>query len=47
MFQVPQNVVRVFELSLQEAAVHPPDRPAYRKWVRFYLDFCRKYQHPP
>lgn len=22
-------------------------RAGYRKWVRFYPDFCRKYGHPP
>lgn len=23
------------------------DRPAYRKWARFYLDFCVRYSHSP
>jgi hypothetical protein len=27
--------------------VPAPQRPNYQKWVRFYLDFCRKYGHPP
>jgi hypothetical protein len=22
-------------------------RPDYHKWIRFYLDFCHKYGHPP
>jgi hypothetical protein len=25
--------------------VPPPQRPDYRKWVRFYFDFCHKYGH--
>jgi hypothetical protein len=27
--------------------VPPAQRPFYLRWVRFYLDFCQKYEHPP
>lgn len=31
----------------QEAQVPEAERPLYRKWARFYLDFCRRHEHPP
>ena len=36
-----------FERRLDEMRVPPPQRPGYRKWVRFYFDFCQKYGHSP
>jgi len=30
-----------------EEGVPFADRPAYWKWARYYLDFCRRYEHPP
>ena len=36
-----------YERRLERARVPVPQRPDYHKWIRFYLDFCRKYgQHP-
>ena len=34
-----------FERRLDEMGVAAPQRPDYRKWVRFYFDFCHKYGH--
>ena len=36
-----------FERRLDRAGVPVPQWPDYRQWVRFYLDFCHKYGHPP
>jgi len=36
-----------FVLVLQKAAVPPNRFWDYQKWLRFYLDFCMKYRHPP
>lgn len=30
-----------------KGGVLPAERPCYRRWVRFYRDFCQKYHHPP
>jgi hypothetical protein len=36
-----------FERRLERARVPGPQRPGYHKWIRFCLDFCHKYGHPP
>jgi Phage integrase, N-terminal SAM-like domain len=43
---VPAEVWATFERRLDEVRVPAAQRPYYRKWVRFYLDFCQKYGHP-
>jgi len=47
MQQVAEETRVAFERRLERARVPAPKRPDYQKWVRFYLDFCRKYGHPP
>src|ERR1039458_4449353 len=47
MQSVPPEVWADFERRLDEMRVPPPQRPDYRKWVRFYFDFCHKYGHSP
>ncbi|MCX5817523.1 MAG: phage integrase N-terminal SAM-like domain-containing protein [Proteobacteria bacterium] len=34
-----------FESILTKRSVPDPLRNYYKKWLRFYLDFCRKYHH--
>jgi hypothetical protein len=45
MRPVPPEIWATFERRLHEARVSASQRPDYRKWVRFYLDFCQKYGH--
>ena len=45
MQPVPPEVWANFERRLDAMRVPPPQRPDYRKWVRFYFDFCHKYGH--
>ena len=45
MQPVPLEVWANFERRLDAMRVPPPQRPDYRKWVRFYFDFCHKYGH--
>ena len=45
MQPVPPEVWADFERRLDGMRVPPPQRPDYRKWVRFYFDFCHKYGH--
>jgi hypothetical protein len=40
MEQVRGETWVAFERRLDRAGVPVPQRPDYRKWVRFYLDFC-------
>ena len=47
MFQVPSEVAIEFEQRMEAARVGGQERTDYRKWLRFYLDFCHKYGHPP
>jgi hypothetical protein len=37
--QVPGDIQVAFDRKIEEALVK---RPTYRKWLRFYLDFCSK-----
>src|ERR1039458_904951 len=45
MQSVPPEVWADVGRRLDEMRVPPPQRPDYRKWVRFYFDFCHKYGH--
>ena len=47
MRPVPPEVWTTFGRRLDEVRVPAPQRPDYRKWVRFYFDFCHKYGHSP
>jgi hypothetical protein len=45
MLQVPRDIQVAFDRRIEEALVRREERPTYRKWLRFYLDFCLKYGH--
>ena len=45
MDALPQALETVFAAKLASEGVPESQRSAYRKWLRFYLDFCRKYRH--
>src|SRR6266446_4676712 len=47
MEQVPREMCEGFERRLEGARVPELQRPGYRKWLRFYIDFCHKYGHSP
>ena len=47
MQQVPRDMCEGFERRLEGARVPGLQRPGYRKWLRFYIDFCHKYGHSP
>ena len=47
MLQVSRDIQVAFDRKIEEALVRREERPTYRKWLRFYLDFCSKYRHPP
>ena len=47
MQSIPKNVAFAFERRLEADGLNPSMRVEYRKWLRYYLDFCAKYRHPP
>src|SRR5438876_3274793 len=47
MEQVPIEMREEFERRLEGALIPELQRPGYRKWLRFYMDFCHKFGHSP
>ena len=42
MLQVPRDMQVAFDRKIQQALVKREQCTDYRKWLRFYLDFCSK-----
>ena len=47
MIQIPQEILTPFESLLVQREVPKNYHSYYKKWLRYYLDFCYKYQHNP
>jgi site-specific recombinase XerC len=47
MRQLASNLQEAFTRRQGERLVPAGERQDYLKWLRFYLDFCAKYRHPP
>jgi len=47
MLNIPPDLARRYDALLDRASVDPNHRGYYRKWLRFYLDFCYKYTFDP
>ena len=46
MLPVPVSVLKRFDAILEKRAVTPIQRADYKKWLRYFLDFCTKYPVP-
>ena len=46
MLNIPSSLRVQFEAYLQEKAIPKNNQAAYQKWLRYYLDFSRKYNFP-
>jgi hypothetical protein len=46
MLPVPAPVLTRFDAILEKRAVAPIQRADYKKWLRYFLDFCAKYPVP-
>ncbi len=46
MIDTPEEIQIRFDQLLSQNSVPEKYRPYYKKWLRFYLDFCRKYHLP-
>lgn len=47
MKPIPPEIMTQYDASLIKKAIPLPAHISYRKWLRYYLDFCRKYHHEP
>ncbi|MBF0102440.1 MAG: integron integrase [Desulfobacterales bacterium] len=46
MIQVPTELQYQFDIHLERKKIPVQNRTYYRKWLKYYLDFCNKYKHP-
>ena len=46
MLPIPQNDINKFNKALSQSVVPESFHNHYRKWLRYFLDFCRKYPPP-
>jgi len=45
MLKVPAALLKKYDRLLVNSDVPPLEYESYKKWLRYYLDFCKKYQH--
>ncbi len=46
MLPIPERILMAYETSLLEQNIPSTLQNKYKKWLRFYLDFFKKYQFP-
>ena len=46
MLAVPADILKLYNALLAQSSEPEKYHPYYRKWLRYYLDFCRKYRYP-
>ena len=44
MKQIPQNIMEPYDALLLRKQITRSSLQNYRKWLRYYLDFCDKYK---
>jgi len=42
MIRLPEALGANFQMLLEKSAIPPRERPHYLKWLRYYLNFCKK-----
>jgi integron integrase len=47
MLQTPPDIAARFDAAMAAAGVDARHQPHFHRWLRFYLDFCRKYARDP
>ena len=47
MLAIPSTLQKQFEKYLISKAISNTSHGVYKKWLRYYLDFCRKYHFSP
>ena len=46
MLNIPTALLTKFETSLRNLSIPKSLHGTYKKWLRYYLDFCQKYHFP-
>jgi hypothetical protein len=46
MLPIPDNILKRFDAILEKRDVAPALRADFKKWLRYFLDFCAKYPPP-
>jgi hypothetical protein len=46
MLPIPDTALTRFDAVLHKRAVAPALRADFKKWLRYFLDFCSKYPGP-
>ncbi len=46
MLAVPVDILKLYNTLLAQSSEPEKYHPYYRKWLRYHLDFCRKYRYP-
>ncbi|MEN8212320.1 MAG: integron integrase [Thermodesulfobacteriota bacterium] len=47
MIKIPQEILQKFETLLERDKIPTNKHIFFKKWLRYYLDFCHKYKHHP
>ncbi len=47
MLAIPDTIEQAYTMLLRQRKMTDPTARNYKKWLRFYLDFCHKYHYPP
>jgi len=47
MLPLLPELVHTYDAMLAQSKIAPHERNDYRKWFRYYLDYCHKYHHSP
>ena len=47
MLKIPSQILLLYDEPLAKTAVPERSRFLYKKWLRYYLDFCHKYRFEP
>jgi hypothetical protein len=46
MIVIPSDILASYEAVLIKRAIPASRHPDYKKWIRYYLDFCDKHSVP-
>ena len=46
MIKIPEALQKKYNLLLMNSDISPDQYSHCKKWLRYYLDFCKKYTHP-
>ena len=47
MLRIPDDIAACSEMAMGAGGVRDAVHPHFRKWLRFYLNFCAKYGFEP